>query len=528
MKKIFSIILAGAALLTACDLDKAPDGQLPQAEAFADYTSIEQLRSGLYTGFRACYGEESMILFDLQADYMHAIYGYSNVFGEPHKWTHTAADQDMEAVWYYYYRAITRCNFVINGIENELEFTPTADEQAGINNILGEAYLIRAIVYHELAVRYCGDYNSATASNANTGLPVVTEYDPTIKPGRETLAKTYEQILSDIAKAEQLLTTAGARNATSLTVDCVTALKARVYLQMDNYTEAAKYANQLIDGGKYALANSETEFQNLWTNDTGNEVIYKFYTSTGELGSQFGYELYYDYFSGNNAYGYHWMMPDYIPTQDCIDMYDEEDWRTSAYFVRADILMTFFDDEYEPHSDFVIYTDYGDIIDGVMASKFPGNPNLRTSSAWNYYNAWKVFRLAEMYLIAAEAAAQSGGDAATPLNTLRAHRGLEALPNVTMAEVKEERYREMFMEGTRMVDLKRWGDDLHRGAPQEGYIIDDNWEEVYDEIMPYADGLSMRITTIPAGDYRFVWPIPDQEIFANQILRDQQNPGWAH
>lgn len=519
MKKILSMILASAALLTACDLDKTPENQLPQEDIAADYAGVVRLRSGLYTGFRAAYNESSIILFDLQADYMHAIAGFSNTFGPVHKWIHNAADQDIEEAWHYYYRAIARCNFAIDTITKGLQFTPTEDEQEDIDWILGEAYLIRAILYHELAVRFCADYDVSTASNANTGLPLALTYDPNAKPGRSTLQKTYEQILSDIAEAEKLLYDEGWANATDLNVDCITALKARVYLQMDNYEKAAEFANELIGSGTYALAESAAELQSLWTYDEGDEVIFKFYTSTGELGSQFGYEMWYDNYSGLLTYGYYLMMPDYIPTQDCIDAYDEGDWRIPAYFQEARYFQA------TSRNYFVTYSDYyGFLKGGVLVKKYSGNPNLRTSSAWNYYNAFKVFRLSEMYLIAAEAAVQSGGDAATPLNELREHRGLEALPSVTLDDVKAERFREMLLEGTRMVDLKRWGDDLNRGESQVGGIY--GYPDAL--VVEYADGPSASVTTIPASDYRFVWPIPDQEIFSNQVLRDQQNPGWQH
>ena len=32
--------------------------------------------------------------------------------------------------------------------------------------------------------------------------------------------------------------------------------------------------------------------------------------------------------------------------------------------------------------------------------------------------------------------------------------------------------------------------------------------------------------SVTSSDYRFVWPVPSNEIYANQVLADQQNPGW--
>lgn len=95
---------------------------------------------------------------------------------------------------------------------------------------------------------------------------------------------------------------------------------------------------------------------------------------------------------------------------------------------------------------------------------------------------------------------------------------------MTLDDVKAERYRELMMEGMRLTDLKRWGDGMTRGKEQTGYLINDDDGKIYQGnswITPLAEHIE-----IEAGDYRFVWPIPSTEIFANQNLANQQNPGW--
>jgi hypothetical protein len=41
---------------------------------------------------------------------------------------------------------------------------------------------------------------------------------------------------------------------------------------------------------------------------------------------------------------------------------------------------------------------------------------------------------------------------------------------------------------------------------------------------PYTGALGT--TAVPYSDFRFVWPIPQDEINANPTLAKQQNPGW--
>lgn len=155
-------------------------------------------------------------------------------------------------------------------------------------------------------------------------------------------------------------------------------------------------------------------------------------------------------------------------------------------------------------------------------NKFPGNPDLQTTAGVkNYRNAHKVFRIAEMYLIAAEAAANgAGSDAAKYLNAVRTNRGLEALETVSMADVKAERARELMFESSRINDLKRWNDGFGARLPQSGK------NSKGEEVAMIEKGAGYEQLTVNGGDYRFVWPIPANEIYANQNLLNQQNPGW--
>ncbi|MCD7850609.1 MAG: RagB/SusD family nutrient uptake outer membrane protein [Parabacteroides sp.] len=65
-----------------------------------------------------------------------------------------------------------------------------ADEQARADMIKGEAYLIRALCYHTLVVRFAKDYEPSSATS-DLGMPLVLEMDPEGKPSRATLEETY-------------------------------------------------------------------------------------------------------------------------------------------------------------------------------------------------------------------------------------------------------------------------------------------------------------------------------------------------
>ena len=129
---------------------------------------------------------------------------------------------------------------------------------------------IRDSCYFYLATLFCRDYDVATAAST-PGLPLQVKYEPKLSatqyPGRSSLEDTYKQILEDLEEAEERIETAkngiadydryinGAyvtvntapKNCGNyITVDVVTALKARVALQMDDYENAAKYAGDPV------------------------------------------------------------------------------------------------------------------------------------------------------------------------------------------------------------------------------------------------------------------------------------------
>ncbi|UJH89800.1 RagB/SusD family nutrient uptake outer membrane protein [Antarcticibacterium sp. 1MA-6-2] len=185
--------------------------------------------------------------------------------------------------------------------------------------------------------------------------------------------------------------------------------------------------------------------------------------------------------------------PDFIPSEWVVEMYAEDDARREVYFETLPVTLG--------------GLDYSDL---VLVNKYPGNPELFTGANTNYQHAPKVFRIAEMYLISAEAAVRSTGDAAATLNSLRVARGLEALASVTLEDVKEERTRELAFEGFRLDDLKRWDEPMIRKDPQ-----------TLDAIQT---GPGFHTLTKEEDAPKFIWGIPTHDITINRNL--EQNPGW--
>ncbi|MBP6448428.1 MAG: RagB/SusD family nutrient uptake outer membrane protein [Saprospiraceae bacterium] len=135
---------------------------------------------------------------------------------------------------------------------------------------------------------------------------------------------------------------------------------------------------------------------------------------------------------------------------------------------------------------------------GYFLNKFvPRQSDVRTGGGaleLNYSQNSPIIRLADTYLMEAEALGGTGARAQALLDAVRARVGLPSVP-VSLAAIKAERRLELAGEGHRFFDLVRWGDA--------------------------ATVLSARGFKANKNE---IFPIPEREILANPNLK--QNPGF--
>ncbi|MDR0559376.1 MAG: RagB/SusD family nutrient uptake outer membrane protein [Prevotellaceae bacterium] len=501
MKNIIKKTVNGAGLLTvaclsllciSCDLDRYPFNAIEQTQAFQTLKDATMLNNTMYSQMRGrIYGIYSTCA-DIQGDLYHATIGYGNRRGSVYTWTFVDDDYDIRDIWSGYYGALANVNNFLDNIDRIAVKDDT--EKASLANLKGEAYFFRAYYYEKLVKRYAKDYEPATAAS-ELGVPLVLHFNLAERPGRATIEQVYAQILSDLKEAKALMTTVGKPGSNRLTKDCITALEARVYLDMHRYGDAVTAASALINSNTYPLTTSENALKDVWAKDAVDEsILMLFASSPNELGNANNIFLGYD--SKLKKY-----IPDFVPEQWVIDLYDDADFRKTVYF--ANLLTEFETKDYQM----------------FLLNKYPGNPALYSGNVSNYQHKPKVFRIAETHLIKAEALAWDGRDveALAALNTLRTARGLTALANVSgdalKNEIKAERIRELIGEGNRIDDLKRWKEGLSRKAAQSSDIV---------TTVSNAPSLSK-----PADDFKFVWAIPSRDMTTNPSLSGQQNPGWG-
>jgi starch-binding outer membrane protein, SusD/RagB family len=499
--KVFKIkYIAGGLLalsLASCkkELDKFPSSSIALEQGFESIRDAKAWNNGLYAGLRGRFYGIYTYTQDIQGDQLNATIDFGNRNGFPHRWEgFESTEGNINSIWAGYYRGITDVNLMLEGFQKIT--TTNATEIADLNRYTGDAYMVRAYYYHELVKRFAKPYNPSSAAS-DLGVPILTKYDVSAKPSRASVKAVYDQVLSDLEQAKTLLAgVAGAQGSNRFTIDAVKALEARVKLDMQDWAGAKAAADAVIATGKYPLINTQAAYTAYWATDTKQEDIMQIgVVNTTETPATNA--IYIGLRTSDNTY-----RPDFLPSQWVIDKYAATDIRKAAFFASKP----------------------GNFTSGTgtitIVNKYPGNPALFTGATTNYQNAPKFFRIAEMYLISAEAGARSGNaamevDALIKLNLLRAARGLTT-PLVGLTgtalfnAVKEERFLELAFEGFRLWDLKRWNEGFTRSAPQNTNFL--------------TVGTGYTTLSIPANHPKFVWGLPSRDATINPNL--QQNPGW--
>ncbi|MDN4164104.1 RagB/SusD family nutrient uptake outer membrane protein [Cytophagales bacterium LB-30] len=159
-------------------------------------------------------------------------------------------------------------------------------------------------------------------------------------------------------------------------------------------------------------------------------------------------------------------------------------------------------------------TDIGTFTDGYAVPKFTNKTSAGGDGSNNTWcdTDYPMFRLADAYLIYAEAVLRGGtgsvGDAVGYINLLRERAYGNNSANITQAQltldfVLDERVRELYWEGTRRIDLIRYGRFTDQG------------------IWPWKGGVAEgRLTE----SWRNIFPIPSSDLIANPRLK--QNPEY--
>jgi hypothetical protein len=354
-----------------------------------------------------------------------------------------------------------------------------ASESSGLTDsvrirLTAEAKFVRAYCYFYL-VNLFGD----------VPLAMTVDFNKIRYMRRTPVSAVYDQIITDLKDAQAILTddyaiAGAAKERIFPTRWAATAMLARVYLYKGDYTNAAQQASTIINNT--TLFGLESEPNNVFLIKS-KEAIWQLKQGVAD-----------PVIKNCTTEGYY-LIPNALGTG-------------IARYVLTPSLLNTFETGDKRRTAWVAATTGNPVGSNAYPNKYKmGNTGTTSGAASTEY--YMMIRLAEMYLIRAEAAANGAeggiGTAIADLNMIRNRAGVTALPTtLTQAEViaavARERQVELFAEwGHRWFDLKRTG-KAH-------------------------DVLSAMSAKQPwAGDHQLLYPIPPVEIQVDPML--EQNPEY--
>lgn len=300
---------------------------------------------------------------------------------------------------------------------------------------MAEAYALRGYAQLLLTNIY-GHQIKVNGQDFSSELGIVIIDQPKealTKISRSTVGESYEAIINDLKNALSHFEAAGKDRGELqyLGKAATNGLLARTYLYLENWDEARNYAEQALKiAGITTLTNDANAYKALYNSEMSNSE------------SMFALAITNTTNWSANSYGTLWSTYNFSPSPKLISMYATNDCRKILIDGR-DKTST----ESEP-----VYTG------GKIAHFSSGNPARGT----NY-----IVNAPEMYLIKAEANVQLNKlNEAKEALLVVAKRNLDIkstndLPSEKenlMSFIKDERARELFQEGMRLYDLRRWNE----------------------------------------------------------------------
>ncbi|MDB4187081.1 RagB/SusD family nutrient uptake outer membrane protein [Flavobacteriaceae bacterium] len=388
--------------------------------------------------------------------------------------------------WRYLYRVVNLSNLVIDGLGGD---TATLDTDVA-RHTMGQAKAARGFAYYNLVHLFTDDISQLS----KPVLPIYTSADQPEQP-KSTVQAVFDQALADLLAAETLLADFSRTAKIEFNQDIVRGLLAYTYGAMNNWPKTAEYAEMVVNAGYPIMTANEVAVMG------DGDTVGGFNDVNSHPGIMWGIDI----TSSNELYslGTWWGHMDYysyayaaVGNRKSIDV--------SLYNEMAD------DDIRK--KQFPFYPQYGGsylipvgkfYYKGAQEGGFNGfsGPQLNIDSDSHY------MRIAEMYLLHAEASAENGQDAAarTSLKALLDLRVgdttyLDALSGQALKdEISVQTRLELFGEGKSYFLMKRQRQSRTRGA---------NWLDLVGETFSHSDD-------------RLTYEIPQNELLFNTNYSEQ-------
>lgn len=461
IKHLIYTLLAGLSL-SACNLlgpvdEIQPDYVLTDDNVITDANSAEYVLNGIYQYYRQReFASLRPAMFILTGTLLNSDVEGSNNF----------ANNDVRiennAVLNYYtvlYAIINQANSLIAQLENK---NPQGLSETRKNEILGETYFHKAFA-ETMLLRAFGDFWNQESAY---GIVLYNEpvRDNSEAKARSTVAESYAQILSDLDKAEQAPAYTGMSYRVSK--PAVKALKARVLLCLNRYEEAARTAQETIDEALGSGMALESNYLDIFAQGFGShEILLAPYVS----------------YPQEQIYG--------SKVTDAA----MRGFGTTIGKIAAELDSTGEDPRY---AQTYLTTEAGNLIQKYVLNDVTTGDN----------NTYYLMRLAEVYLIKAEAEARNG----------RYEAARAALKTVTDRAGYAENYVNTITDSDLLLTIFR-----HKYLE----LSAENYEEWYDMVRySQLDGTDFVNLGYVRSMAHLNLPVPRSALSGNNLL--EQNPSY--
>ncbi|MFT3826491.1 MAG: RagB/SusD family nutrient uptake outer membrane protein [Chitinophagaceae bacterium] len=257
MKRINIIRLLFAATLlfaVSCSkfLERKPEGQETQEEALNDEAGVAAFLNGNYTYLadNDFMGGRVQVVSELLGDEYKGD-KFTGDYAEIYKRQNSIFGATRDDLYKKGYKVISASNIVLDNLGK-------ASSDAVKNSFEGQAKFFRGVAHFELVRLFAQPYGY-TAENSHLGIPLRINTS-VASVQRSTVQQVYDQIIADLKRADTLLPD-NTDNGKFYTASkwAAKAYLAKVYFQMNRFTEAYAYADAVIKSGKFQLDANYTD-----------------------------------------------------------------------------------------------------------------------------------------------------------------------------------------------------------------------------------------------------------------------------
>ena len=591
MKKIVYSVLAFAALMTVASCEKyldIPQKGVTAIETF--YQTDEDCISALNAAYarfatRITGQDGSSIYTDYKAalnncgDDMYAAgsnFGDNDFMAQLDEFRLDSGNQVVDHFYKNLFQVNYACNLVIDNFKDGL---PNGGPTATTKRCVAEARVMRAYIYFLLTALW----NTPPFIDhvLAEGLPYNSDKDPENPMSHEDLFRwVASECESAAADLDERKSTSDKDGAVKVTKGFAWAVQGKALLFVKDYAGAKAALKKVIDSGKYALV-------------PGSQWADLFHVE-GDCNEEKVFEMNIEYNSALGAWGgqiqrstwmeaniWNWRSDHFVAGASPQGKYTGgvdgwgglgvPQWFGDEFFAN-DGHSPRFDGTFKRIDDAVYNMEYNspeiaaltpeqrktstlvgiaDKEQGLYGQSFwlPFKQLLRATDAGSYgsnvrLNNGIIMRYAEVLLLYAEACLQSGdaGQGTWAVNEIRKRAGLSTLGSVDMNVLKKEKSYELWLEGSRWLDLVRWGDTdrvkkagqdvpklfdkLHR-EPQSTdqgikWLDNDNTQRFYTVSTHEAIDKKYEVGFKEGQHEFFPFPVSVMDKNPNMV----QNPGW--